>query len=226
MNYFRIATLVGLSIAPTPAQTRLPPGIIQGTVVDINGQPVEGVLVIARQQNPQINGVGRQAWTDSAGRFSIPYLAPNQYRLETRKDKDGYANSAFPIQTHIEVPIAEITALSPTATVQIHLGPKAAYITGSVTDASTGQIIASVRLRIWKWTDGADRDAEWLMSGQNGNEYGVLIPPNKEVGLAISAPGYETWTYCGDSGGTTPTPLNLSSAATKTINVRLRPIPK
>lgn len=225
----RNAFIWGLCLAAGAclAQGPQPAGVIRGMIVDVNGQPVEGVYVTAYPADAPFRGAGAQAWTDSAGRFSIRTTRWARYRLFTSKEDDGYADSTMGIHSQIEVPVVEVTALAPIATVTVHLGPKAAVISGSVTDATTGKLIPSPTLHLWRWTDGVDRTSEFVHdTATNDGHYRFLVPPNKEVGLAFSAPGYQTWTYCGDSGGDTPFPLNLPPEAKKTIDVKLQPLPK
>ena len=86
-------------------------------------------------------------------------------------------------------------------------------------------------MRIWRWTDGIDRDTEFAAGSfttldQASGHYGLLIPPGKEIGFEVSAPGYDTWAYRGETDDAKPFPLSLSSGIRKTIDIRLKPTAK
>ena len=185
-----------------------------------------GASVAAVRVDVPSHGFQRTVVTDGAGRFAVGHLAWGRYRVYAAKESDGYLDLHWAIYyDNGRVPTVELSESSPTADVEVGTGPKAAFLTGSVTDAVTGAPIVNPRIRVWRWTDGVDRDSEYLDASIDAN-YRFAIPPGKEVGLEVSAPGHETWHYCGDSGGTKPFPLNLSSGTSKTLDVKLQPLPK
>ena len=218
-----LAIIVMLLPGIVAAQT--PVGVVRGTVVNQDGKPVAGATVWAKRIDAMPHKFQKMFPADGEGRFTIPYLEWGQYRVCAAKESDGYADVQWAIHDDGRLLIVEISATAPMADVQVRIGPKAAVLTGSITDAVTGIPVPNATFRIWRWTDGVDRDSEYL-SGNVDASYRLLIPPGKEVVLEFGAPGYETWTYCGESGGTKPFPLNLASGAVKTLDVKLRPLPK
>lgn len=210
-----------LSRSQTPALV----GTIRGTVVNEDGNPIAGAKVSAIPVDVPLNGFQREVPSDGAGRFTLVNLQRGRYRVFTRKEADGYADTSWAIHDNGKVPIVEISATAPTVDVEVRIGPKAATLTGTITDAVTGRPVVDPRIRIWRWTDGVDRDTEFAATNI-GSDYRFLIPPGKEVGVEFSASGYEPWSYCGESNGDKPFPLSLPSGAAKTLNIKLRPLPK
>ncbi|MEI9971569.1 MAG: carboxypeptidase-like regulatory domain-containing protein [Ignavibacteriota bacterium] len=214
-----------LMLLPGIVAAQTPTGVVRGTVVNQDGKPVAGATVWAKRIDAMPHKFQKMFPADGEGRFTIPYLEWGQYRVYAAKESDGYADLQWAIHDDGRLPIVEISATSPIADVQVKFGPKAAVFTGSITDAVPGVPVSNATFRIWRWTDGVDRDSQYL-SGNLEARYRLLIPPSKEVGIEFSAPGYETWTYCGESGGATVFPLNLASGAVKTLDIKLRPLPK
>ncbi len=226
MNRSSLALFFALSLAAVPAypQDNALLGTIRGTVVNEEGQPVAGVFLWATEID-RPSGAERRVVSDAAGRFTLINLRMARYRVFALKEEDGYPDTSSAIYDNGKIPIVELSASERLVDVRVTIGPKAAVLMGSITDASTGKPIFNPRIRIWRWTDGVDRNTEFRDGSAHAN-YRLLIPPSKEVGLEISAEGYETWSYRGESGGEKPFPLYLPSGAQKTINVQLRPIPE
>ena len=88
MSLLALFLLLGCSAAPT----------IDGKVVDIWGEPIEGATVL-------IEGAGERPMTDNEGRYSFSYVAGPQ---KLKAGKDGY------IQAHMETSFAEGDTEGPT----------------------------------------------------------------------------------------------------------------
>jgi hypothetical protein len=73
--------------------------------------------------------------------------------------------------------------------VVVNLGPKAGILTGTVSDAVTGKPIPAA---FWL-VQVKDRN-KWMGTSAAPN-FGVLIPPSKEMEVKVSVPGYEPWVY-------------------------------
>ena len=226
MNRSSFAIFLALSLTAVVAhpQDDAPRGTIRGTVVNEEGQPVAGVFLWAEGKD-RPGGFEHRVVSDGAGRFTLTNLWMDTYQVLAVKEGDGYPDTSSAIYDNGKIPVVELSASERIVDARVTVGPKAAVLTGSITDASTGKPAPNPRIRIWRWTDGVDRNIEFLDTDIRAN-YRFLIPPSKEVGLEIYAEGYETWSYRGESSGEKPFPLYLPSGAQKTINVQLRPIPK
>ena len=232
-NSFALMLTLSLSVAASQPQTPMRAGVVRGTVVNEEGQPVAGATAWAWAYRDDVvaHRLQRPVLTDGAGRFTIASLEWGRYRIYAIKPADGYADTHWAIYDNGRVPTVDISPIAPTVDVQVAIGPKAALLVGTITDAVTGQPAPNPVMRIWRWTDGSDRDTEFASGSftthdQTSGHYELLIPPSKEVGFEVSAPGYETWDYSGEIGSTKPFPLSLPSGVRKTIDIKLQPLPK
>jgi hypothetical protein len=202
------------------SQTSIPSGVIRGTVVNEDSEPVAGADVRVNCDTDESPGsrLVRYVQTDGAGRFVMGGLKPGRYSVFAKKESDGYPYSGYGVYAVGAAPTADVSAASPTADVQVRIGPKAATVVLSISDAVTGKPL-SPAVRIWRWTE-----ERVFMSTEVHSPGKVLIPARIEVGLEVSEPGYQTWQYCGPSGQ--PAPLNLFSGSTLALDVKLQPVPK
>jgi hypothetical protein len=206
---FRIISIFLLSALGVSAQDHST-GLISGTAVDENGSPVQGALVNA--SSVAVPGIMqhtliRYVLTDAAGRFSIDRLDWGKYELFTKKEGSAYPNTSFSFYFSGSIPEVTITPRSPTADVQIRLGPKAGILTGSVTNAETGAPV-NAGFKLVRVSPANN----WFSTSQASN-YRVLLPSSTDVRVEVSAPGYKTWASSG--------PLRLQSGEEMRLDISL-----
>jgi hypothetical protein len=142
------------------------------------------------------------------------------FLLVTEDQPDGYPNTMSGLYSR-SPQMVSLTPDSPSATVVIRLGPKAAVLTGTLRDAVTGAPISNGYFEMWR-TDDARRS---LRGGSAPAEYKLLLPASTAVSLKFSAPGYQTWYYPGVANATNSTSLTLKSVQQQTMDVQLQPLP-
>jgi hypothetical protein len=194
-------------------------GGIRGTVVNESSEPVADASVAVILADRPIQGVARSVRTDRAGRFVFGALEMGPYVVFADKESDGYPQAIGRFYD-IAIPTVEISGASPMAEMQVRIGPKAATLVVSITDAVTGEPLQAQdkpAFRIWRWTEDQN-----VFSGGLNPEGKILIPAGREVGLEISADGYETWHDRGPDSQ--PAPLNLPSGASVALDIKLRPL--
>ena len=86
-----VALLIGVSAAPVLAQGQ---GRVSGTVVDEEGNPMEGVLVVA--EHPELNPFRFEATTGSDGRYAILGFRSGQWNFTA--SLEGYHDNTGPSQ--------------------------------------------------------------------------------------------------------------------------------
>jgi carboxypeptidase family protein len=194
------------------------PGLVRGEVVDDAGAPVAGaqVSVDAMDGMQRLSPV-RMAETDKRGHFLIGNLELGSYKVFAKKESAGYADMAFAFYSHQVFTTVTLMANAPAADVALKVGPKAGVLLGTVTDNATKQPIATTfTLRRVGAPD------EWISVGQR-SDYRVLVPASTKISLEISATGYKTWYYGGDSDPAKRPPILLESGKEMTLDVRLEP---
>jgi hypothetical protein len=186
-------------------------GKIVGTVQDEKGAALPGAKVNALPLDGRPQGAGiRYVETDAGGRFVIDRLPWGKYSVFAMKQEAGYPDmepSFYSAGT--KIPVAVITPAAPVAAVSIQFGPRAAIVSGTVSDSATGAPInaffALVRTR---------NKEDWL-SISAPSSYRLLVPALTDIEFSVTAPGYEKWT--------SPSPINMQSGQELHLNVELAP---
>ena len=80
--------LVSWAVLPALAQEHLGRGRINGTVVDENGQPLEGVLIVVESFEYKTKLEG---YSDTKGRFAVAGMGTGQWRITATKN--GYSSA-------------------------------------------------------------------------------------------------------------------------------------
>jgi hypothetical protein len=195
--------------------------VIRGTVVNESSQPIAGANVTAQLADELYQGLVRYVQTDDAGRFVINGLKSARYRVFAMKEADGYADPRWFIYDNGTVPVVQLSDAAPASDVRVKIGPKAARISGTITDAATGDPVEAVSFRIWRGIGCASG-----LSVSAKPRYDLLIPSGAEVALEVSVPGYEVWRYNPGPNVGEPTWLSLPPGARMPLNIKLQPITK
>ncbi|MGD0872756.1 MAG: carboxypeptidase-like regulatory domain-containing protein [Bryobacteraceae bacterium] len=216
-----LLTLASVATAATIcAQPRPSTGVIRGTVVNEYSQPVAGADVTAQLADELHQGLVRYVQTDAAGRFVINGLKSARYQVFAMKEADGYANPRWFIYDNGTVPVVQLSDAA-ASDVLVQIGPKAARISGTITDAATGDPIETVSFRVWRGNNCAS-----ALSLSATPKYDLLVPSGAEIALEVSVPGYEVWRYNPGPNAAEPTWLNLPSGSRMPLNIKLQPITK
>lgn len=186
-------------------------GVITGRITDEKGMAVAAAKVSVLPLNGRPEGSGiRYVDTDAQGRFAIDRLTWGKYSVFAMKEDAGYPDmepSFYSANT--QIPVATITPAAPIARVSIRLGPRAAILEGSVSDALTGAPINAF-FRLMRTSHKQD-----LLLTSLPSTYRVLLPPDTSISLSVTATGYKEWIL--------PNPINLRSTAKLRLDVQLAP---
>lgn len=193
-------------------------GSVRGSVVDENGVAVEGATVECDPADPRPWARDLQTvQTDKDGKFVANRLPLGSYKLFAMKESVGYPNLSFAFYSNHIFPTAALTEANPAAEVILKVGPSAGVITGTVRDAFTGNPTdAGFLLRRVSNVDN-------FISMSQRPEYRVLLPPDVEVLLEVSAPGHKTWYYGGPSDVLKRASIRLESGKVMKLDIQLEP---
>jgi hypothetical protein len=185
-----------------------PPGQISGRVIDINNQPVRGALV--RATNTTDPELTREIVTDPDGTFLIPRVPVGTWDVTVA----GLAFGGYtlpPVQPtpdgvyrNVQVRSGETTAVG-----DFVLEPEPGTVTGTVTDANTGNPIPNARVTA---VAGTNTRAD-VTTDANGL-YTFSVPAGEYVITAV-APGYAPESQT----------LNVPANTTTTLNFQLSLLP-
>lgn len=196
--------------ATNPVNNR---GVIEGTVINEKGHAIAQAQTYALGSGPTIAAV-RYVKTDNNGHFRLDHLAWGTYHVFAGKVSAGYPKMSFNFYVD-QAPAATVSPSSPLAVVTVRVGrPCGVLRVTSVTDAVTGKPIRDYELTLRRAAD-----PHRFMSGTFSNP--ILIPPNVDVLIEVSANGYQTWPA--RSERKTSNRLYLNSGEVFNLNVKLRP---
>jgi hypothetical protein len=208
--------LLGWSIADKP---QMPPqrGSICGYVQDENAQPAADTLLIAMYVGAH-SGPMPAVKTDSQGNYCVQNLSLGEYQISAHDEDKGYPDlSGLFFAKYAPERIVSLSPAAPNGHVDVHIPYKAAFLSLLVIDSETGKplIRASAKLAV-----RTDPDHRWMSTGMKPDR-SILIPPNEDVILNVTSPGYGTWPDDGSKGML----VNLLSGDRQTIKVLLRKVP-
>jgi len=202
-----VVRFVAVLLFATPVVAQTQSGLIRGTVVSSDGNPVQDAHVSAEIMKGSEIITGLAANSDDHGQFVFSSLAMGEYRLSADKAEAGYL-STFGIFSSEPGLIITLTEEAPAATAVIHLGRKAGVITGRVLDSLTGNTVRA------KLSLSPMDGSSWSMMGASEKfEFRVLIPADTPMRFGACAEGYMPWFYADPSNPNSPAPVTLSSGA-------------
>jgi len=191
-------------------------GLIRGTVLTPNGDPVEDAHVYTEVMQGSTVVTVLETNTDDSGTFVFSRLALGKYRVSAAKPEGGYLSAPAGIFNPGPPLTLILTADAPTADTTIHFAPKAGVITGWVLDSSSGSAI-SAHLSL------SDASA-WSTTGTNEKfKFRLLIPADTPIRFGACAEGYKPWFYADSSSPAHPTPVQLAPGAELDIDIKLEP---
>ncbi len=193
-------------------------GLIDGTVVNEEGQAVKGATVTAFPTDRGIAGKLPHAYTDETGHFAIDGLWWGEYGVSGMKEDGDYPDVSGAFYNGQIQPL-RLTAQHPAATVTIRLGPKAGVLIGTVTNAVTGAPLNPVvEFRRVSQPNNFLRG-----TGLVNAKYRVLVPSDTDFTMKVSLDSYQAWYYPGTAEESASTPLRLAPGQERTLDIQLKP---
>lgn len=165
-------------------------GAISGLVLDAEGLPVSDAEVQARDRESGSIGKVPTAYTNREGAFLIKNLPPGTYTITVAKEEDDYPPTLFPFYSagFVENPKVALSEGQTISDVVIHLGQKAAKITGHIIDATNNKPVPNVQITLRR-VDNPEYDLSTAPDLEGRFEILVPVVP---VTVEISGTGYET----------------------------------
>jgi hypothetical protein len=170
-------------------------GSVGGTVVNEEGNPVEGAVIKAYPTDRGLGYVLPSDVSDRTGHFLVQHLWWGKFVVCGKKEDAGYRDTCGGLTGGLPLPRFTLKPRHPKAVVTVRLGPKAGVLVGTVTDANTGAL-ASPCIEFRQ----ASHPANYLIVGSvpfGGAQFRFLLPSNTES--RIPAPPRVDSPHCGTS---------------------------
>lgn len=210
MKFFRIFALALSTVAVAQKnQQSQTQGHITGTVVNDDGEAIPQATICTSINKTNSGSTSCGPLTDEHGNFDIAVpLATTGIFAE--KSQAGYWHDG---RVGSEMPIS-LTENEPTAHVIIKVGARPAKVNVTATNKNTGKPVEACEVRWITVSDGRT-----FLTSFKGS-FLILIPPNTDLVLVVTAPGYKTWMY---SEGSPSEPLRFHSDEERDITAELTP---
>lgn len=214
----------------TPPEPLPKTGIINGTVVDGDGAPLEKATVnwfdLEHKNTVEVQ-MGQPSFvkTDNKGHFHIAHLiAGDRYALIAHKEAAGYPDLAQPLynpSSRTQIAVAQTEDGAPY--VLIRLGQKAARFQWQVKDAVTGALLPGIGFSIHRADGRGENNGMAPVGGSAPGTFSYLIPTDVGVTIEFSAEGYKTWYYPGVMDKAARTFVRAVPGETVKLEVALQP---
>jgi hypothetical protein len=191
-------------------------GAIYGTVIDQDGQPAKDLDLTAYTLGVALGAALPRTKTDQNGKFRfavIPWWG--RYTVLVFDEEAGY--SLYSTGPNGPEGTKEVTLSPeyPEAEFHLVLPPKAGFLEIHLTNRKTGESIDAVFVSVMS----AD-DPKGLMFSQScASTRTILIPPDKDLLLHVTSPGFSEWARSAGNG----VPLHMASGSRQTLDVQLDP---
>ena len=191
-------------------------GVIYGNVIDQDGQPAKGVGLTASPLGVPLGAMLPHTKTDQNGKFRfavIPWWG--RYTVLASDEEAGYSlyntgpngpESTKEVTLSPEHPEAEFHLVLPT---------KAGFLEIHLTNRKTGESIDALFVSVMS----ADDPKRLMFSQSCASTRTILIPPDKDLLLHVTSPGFSEWAMSAGNGA----PLHMTSGSRQTLDVELDP---
>jgi hypothetical protein len=194
-----------------------PKGTIYGVVMGQDGRPAKGIGLTAQPLEGALAGRLPHTKTNDAGEYRFENLTWwGKYTVYAEDDEAGYslfstgwAGSSTPTEV-------EITPEHPKAEFLLYLPPQAGFLKIKLTNLMTGDAISAMRVELRHAYE--QKSLAFTMSCYSTHV--VLVPPDQDVLLHVSAEGFREWEQSVGEGKA----IRLASGAQLKLEVQLVPL--
>jgi hypothetical protein len=217
---FRSALLVACIVTGSFAWSSPLRGTILVKVTDQGGHPVAGATVdFNAPPGRMLLYSAPECETNSSGECSRNDLLLDTYYVTAMKTSEGYPDLTFNLYGRKRKPVVvQLTAETLISNVSFVMGPKCGMLAITAMDEATGTSIPNPRIML----QNPSEPGTLLSTGQAPGSK-ILIPPDEDITVEVSADGYKPWHIDTQPGTTHPNTLRLHSEESRQLTVRLQP---
>ena len=197
-------------------------GTVEGAVLSYDGVPVGNATVYAVQERSHAGGPKFPRRTDELGRFRLEDVQAGRSVIYAYKLEDGYLDPSFAFNS-ANKPSAVATVVSGgVVNITVTLGPKCAYLVGTVTDSQRREPASSASFRL----NRADDPKIWLSTApvDTSGHFRLGVPSDTPIQVSIVAEHFRAWQVGADWLHTPGGALVLKPGQEYSIDVLLQSI--
>jgi hypothetical protein len=209
-------------------QTAAPPaandlGVIVGTVVDPDGEPVENARVYAASEYYPPMSRPWSVATNAKGEFVLDQVIPGKnIVIHAYKEYGDYYKDvlfAFDLPPKLEMPEVEVKPGQTVTGIIVRLAQRAGKLHLNVRDADSKDLIPTIDYKFCR--EDYPTNFHYCLSGAGDSDYDQFMPIGVGISITVEAKGglHERWEYRDPKTGSPY--FRAKSGETETIDVYL-----
>jgi hypothetical protein len=193
-------------------------GVIRGTVISHDGQLARNVGLEACPLGVALGAILPRTRTNEKGEYRfevVPWWG--RYTVYAEDEEAGYSFYSSDARGRGKPPEVELSKEHPEAELNVRLPAPAGFLLLHLTNGKTGDEIPGVQITVM----AAEGTPSFLFSQSCAANRAILIPPDKDVLLHVTAPGFQEWDQSIRSGKA----LRMASGSRTKLEVHLDALP-
>jgi hypothetical protein len=177
------------AVAQQPDQ-HVAAGVIYGAVIGNDGSPAKGMRLTASPLGVALATRLPETRTDQSGNYRferIPWWG--EYTVYADDPDSGYSVFTTGPAGPGKSPDVIISPEHPEAKLDLRLPPKAGFLRIHLTNQRTGAVISGLNVTVMS----SQTPSRIIFSESCGSDGIVLIPPDKDLVIHITSPGFHEW---------------------------------
>ena len=171
-------------------------GAICGTLLNEHGKPSAYTGVTARYIGPH-SGPYPVGNTDASGHYCITGVSFGEYVVYASDEKKGYPD----LDTQFYAPWppkprVTLSAANSTERVDVRIPYRAGFLGIHLTESGSGKPLEAMSVSLVLRSDPEHR----YMHISTSSDQDLLIPPNEDLYVNVTSPGFSTWPNGGSKG--------------------------
>jgi len=192
-------------------------GAIYGIAVGRDGKPARGIGLTATPLGVPLATVLPHAKTDQNGAYRFEHLHFGRYTVYADDDEAGYSLFSTGSDEERSHPAeVELGFGRPEAEFRVYLPPRAGFLEIHLTDQKTGAAISTMKVELTR----ADGQRSTLFTMSCDSSRFVLVPPDRNLLLHVSADGFSEWQESAGMGKL----IHLPTGTRLKLDVQLAPL--
>jgi hypothetical protein len=194
-----------------------PKGVIYGVVIGQDGNRAKGIGLTAMPLGVAIGAMLPHTKANSAGEYrfeNIPWWG--RYTVYAEDEDAGYSISSTGQGRDNDPSEVELTPQHREAEIRVYLPPQAGFLKIDLTNQKTGNAISAMRVELRQ----TDEQKSLVFTMSCFSTHVVLIPPDKDLLLHVSADGFREWQESIGGGKS----IHLPSGTQLKLDVQLVPL--